>query len=148
MEVTHAKSSSRPWWMTPFGREPLGDIYFDRLWPEWQRDTGEEVRPSVDLVEKDNEYLLTAELPGFEKGDISVSMDDGYLTINGKREEKSEVEDSDYHVKEIRYGSFSRSFMLPKKVIEDNVDATFNDGILKVVIPHVEDEKTKKIEIH
>ena len=148
MDFALAKKSNRPWWMTPFGREPLGDIYFDRLWPEWKRDTGEEINPSVDLVEKDNEYLLTAELPGFDKDDISITVEDGYVTVSGKREFKNETEDSNFHVREMRYGSFSRSFRLPKRVLEDKVDATYKDGILKVVMPYSEDEKTKKIAIH
>ena len=148
MTATLAKRSGRPWWMTPFGREPLGDIYLDRLWPEWKRDTGEEVNPSVDLVEKDNEYMLTVELPGFDKDDISISVEGDYVTVSGKREHKNETEDANYHVKEISYGSFSRTFRLAKKVNEDKIDASYRDGILRVVLPYSEDEKTKRIAIH
>ena len=138
----------RPWWMTPFGREPLGDIFFDRLWPEWKRDMGEEITPSVDFVEKDNKYLLTAELPGLKKDDISISVEDGFVTISGRREDTSEKEEGEYHVKEMRYGSFSRSFRLPRKVLEDKVEATYKNGILTLVLPLAEEEKTRKITIH
>lgn len=148
MDVTLAKRSGRPWWMTPFGREPLGDIFFDRLWPEWKRDTGEEITPSVDLVEKDDKYLLTAELPGLGKDDISISVEDGFITISGTREENTETEKADYHIKEMRYGSFSRTFRLNKRVLEDKVDATYKDGILTVEIPLAEEVKTRKIKIH
>ena len=148
MDVTLAKRSGRPWWMTPFGREPLGDIYFDRLWPEWKRDMGEEITPSVDFVEKDNKYLLTAELPGLKKDDISISVEDGFVTISGRREDTSEKEEGEYHVKEMRYGSFSRSFRLPRKVLEDKVEATYKNGILTLVLPLAEEEKTRKITIH
>jgi HSP20 family protein len=146
MTVTLAKRINRPWWMTPFGREPLGDVFFDRLWPEWKRDTGEEFSPNVDFMEKDNTYYLTAELPGFNKSDISIEIDDGVLTISGKREAKGE--ESDYYVKEMMFGSFSRSFRLPKRVAEDKVKATYRKGILTVVIPLGEEEKTRKITVH
>ena len=148
MDVTLAKGSGRPWWMTPFGREPLGDIFFDRLWPEWKRDMGEELNPSVDLVEKDNKYVLTVELPGLDKDDISISVENGFVTVSGKREEKSEKEEGEYYVKEMRYGSFRRSFRLPKSVLDDKVDATYKNGLLTVVIPMAEGEKTRKIAIH
>ena len=148
MAVTLAKRSGRPWWMTPFGREPLGDVFFDRLWPEWKRDMGEELNPSVDLVEKDNKYELTVELPGLEKDDISISVENGYVTVSGKREERSEKQEGEYYVKEMRYGSFRRSFRLPKNVLDDKVEATYKNGLLTVVIPLAEGEKTRKITIH
>ena len=148
MDITLAKRSGRPWWMTPFGREPLGDIFFDRLWPEWKRDMGEEVNPSVDLVEKDNKYLLTAELPGLEKDDITISVEDGFVTISGNREDTREKEEGEYHVREMRYGSFRRSFRLHKRVMEDKVDATYKNGVLTVVMPLAEEEKTRKITVH
>ena len=148
MDVTLAKRSGRPWWMNTFGREPFGDIFFDRLWPEWKRDMGEELNPSVDLVEKDNKYVLTVELPGLDKDDISISVENGFVTVSGKREEKSEKEEGEYYVKEMRYGSFRRSFRLPKSVLDDKVDATYKNGLLTVVIPMAEGEKTRKIAIH
>jgi len=139
---------NRPWWMTPFGREPLGDIFFDRVWPEWRRDYGEEITPSVDFSEKDGKYHLTAELPGMNKGDISITIEDGYLTIRGTKADDREEKGSDYYIKETRHGTFSRSFRLPKKVVEEKVDATYNDGLLTLVIPYEEEAETKKIDIH
>jgi len=134
--------------MTTFGREPFGDVFFDRLWPEWRGDTGEEVTPSIDFSEKDGKYYLTAELPGINKEDISITVEDGYVTVSGKKEDNKEEKGSDYYLKETRYGSFSRSFRLPGKVAEDKVDATYKDGVLTVVMPHEEEAETKKIEIH
>ena len=139
---------TRPWWMTPFGREPMGDVFSDRLWPEWRRDYGEEVTPSVDFSEKDNKYHLTAEIPGLNKDDIKITIEDGYVTISGKKEEDKEEKGTDYYIKETRTGSFSRSFRLPKKVAEDKVDAIYKDGVLTVVLPHAEEVETKKIEVH
>ncbi len=65
----------RPSWMTPYGHEGLGDVFFDRLWPEWRRDIGEEWCPSDNFYEKEGKYHLTAEIPGLDKDDISISFD-------------------------------------------------------------------------
>ncbi|MFZ0449963.1 MAG: Hsp20/alpha crystallin family protein [Desulfatiglandaceae bacterium] len=134
--------------MTTFGREPMGDLFFDRLYPEYLRDAGEEMTLSVDFTEKDGKYYLTAELPGVDKENISISIEDGYVTLSGKKEEKKEEKRSDYYLKETRYGSFKRSFRLPGKVAEDKVDATYKNGVLTVVMPHEKEAETKKIEIH
>jgi HSP20 family protein len=119
----------RPSWMTPFGMEGLGDVFFDRVWPEWQRDMGEEWSPSVDLTEKDGKYAVVAEIPGLKKEDISVTFENGLL-------------------KETRSGSFSRSFRLPREVAVEGIEAIYEDGVLKVVLPHAEESKRKKIKIH
>jgi HSP20 family protein len=110
--------------MTPYGHEGWGDVFFDRLWPEWPRACADEWRPNVDLRENDGKYTLKAELPGVNKDDISVSYSDGYVTVSGKRESEKEEEGTSYHMKEVSHGSFSRSFRLPKKVDVDKVDAS------------------------
>ncbi|MBW2217826.1 MAG: Hsp20/alpha crystallin family protein, partial [Deltaproteobacteria bacterium] len=79
---------------------------------------------------------------------ISITVEDGYVTLSGKKEEKKEEKGSDYYLKETRYGSFSRSFRLPGKVAEDKVDANYKDGVLTVEMPQEEEAKTQKIEIH
>lgn len=141
------KRGPRPWWMTPFGREPMGDVFFDRLWPEWQRDMGEEWSPAMNFYEKDNQYVLKAELPGMNKDDIQVTVDQGVVTVTGKREFEKEEEDANYYLKESAYGSFSRSFRLPGEVEEDKVDATFKDGVLTLTMPHKKEAGAKKISI-
>lgn len=138
---------SRPWWMTPFGQEPMGDVFFDRLWPEWRRDYGEELTPSVDLSEKDGKYYLTAELPGMKKEDISISIENGYVTVSGKKEDNRVENGSDYYIREMRHGSFRRSFCLEKEVDDEKVDATYKDGVLSVVIPHREAAEKRKITV-
>lgn len=139
---------SRPWWMTPFGREPMSDVFFDRLWPEWRRDFGEELTPTVDFSEKDGKYYLTAELPGMKKEDISIAIENGYVTISGKKEDNREEKGSDYYIRETSHGSFRRSFRLEKGVDEEKVDATYKDGVLSIVMPHREAAETKKITVH
>lgn len=148
MTLAITRRFGRPSWMTPFGHEGFGDIFFDRLWPEWRRDLGEEWIPSTNFYEKEGKYYLTAELPGLSKDDISVSFEDGCVTISGKSESKKDEEGADYYMKEMRSGSFCRSFRLPKEVDEDKVNATYKDGVLTLIMPHKGGSKHKKIEIH
>lgn len=142
-----AKRTGRPWWMTPFGREPMGDVFFDRLWPEWQRDIGEEWTPSANFYEKEGKYYLSADLPGMTKDNISVTVDNGVVTITGKKEESKEEKGANYYLKESRSGSFSRSFRLPGEVEEDKVEASFKDGVLTLSMPHKKEPAVKKISI-
>ena len=148
MTLALSRRHHRPWWMTNFGRDPFGDLFFDRLWPEWRGEAAEELTPSMDFCEKDGKYYLTAELPGVNKDDISITVEDGYLTVSGRKEEDKEEKGTDYFLKETRCGSFSRSFRLPGKVKEDKIDATYKDGVLTVVLPHEGETERKKIKIH
>lgn len=134
--------------MTPFGMEGLGDVFFDRLWPEWRRDMGEEWTPTVDLFEKEGSYHIKAEIPGFNKDDITVNVSDGMVTLSGKKEDGHEEETEGYHIKEMRSGSFTRSFQLPDEIDEENIEANYKDGVLTVTMPRKESSKTKKIEVH
>lgn len=141
------RRTPRPWWMTPYGREPMGDIWSDRLWPEWPRWEGNEFAPTFDFYEKDGDYYLTADLPGVNKDDISIDVRDNMVTVSGKRESNIEEKEANYYLKESSYGSFSRSFRLPGEVEEDKVEANFKDGILQLSMPIKESSKKRKIEI-
>ena len=138
----------RPFWVTPFGMEGWRDLFSDRSWPELLGEKDEGLSPNVDFSEKDGKYFLTAELPGLKKDDISISIEDGYITVSGKKETNKEEEGTNYYLKETRSGSFRRSFRLPGKVDKENVDATFKDGVLTVAMPLEKEAETKKIEIH
>ena len=148
MTLAVSRVTRRPFWMTPFETEPWRDLFSDRLWPELFRDDHEDLVPNVDFIEKDGKYLLHAELPGMKKDDISISIDDGYVTISGKKENSREEEGTSYYLKETRSGSFSRSFRLPGKVDRDKVDATFKDGVLTVTMPMEKAPEARKIKIH
>lgn len=134
--------------MTPFGREGMGDVFFDRLWPEFPLYTSNEWDPAVNVYEKDGKYHVTADIPGLKKEDISVSYENGCLTISGKREADVVEEGTDYYRKETRFGSFCRSFRLPEVIDEEKIDATYKDGVLSLVLPHKEGTNGKKITIH
>lgn len=142
------KKPRRPSWMTPFGEEGGGDVFLDRLWPEWQRDMGEQWNPNINFYEKDDIYYLTAEVAGMEKDDISVTFEEDRVTIKGKKESGLEEEGVSYYMKETGEGVFCRSFRLPKEVDDEKVDATYKDGVLTLIIPHKAGAKARKIEIH
>jgi HSP20 family protein len=134
--------------MTPWGHEGIGEFFFDRFWPEWRRDLEGEWTPTVNFFEKDGSFHLTAEVPGINKEDISVTVNNGIVTLSGKKESEKEEKNRDYYLKETRSGSFSRSFRLPGDIDETKVDATYKDGVLTVVLPRKEESKAKKIEVH
>jgi HSP20 family protein len=104
---------------------------------------------AVDLVEKDNGYEITAELPGMDEKDIEVKIANGTLTIKGEKTEEKEEKDKDYYLSERRYGSLQRVFQLPDGVDADKIEANFGKGVLKVTLPKSAEAKKdeKKIEI-
>ncbi len=148
MTLAVSRAFRRPFWVTPSGTEGWKDLFSDRLWPELLRDKDENLAPNIDFIEKDGKYFLNAELPGLKRDDISISIEDGYVTVSGKKETNKEEEGTSYYLKETRSGSFSRSFRLPGKVDKENVDATFKDGVLTVAMPLEKAPEAKKIEIH
>ena len=99
-----------------------------------------------DVQETDKAYIVEAELPGFDKKNIKIKMDDGILTISASVDKESENKDSDYACKERYHGSVSRSYGFGTTVVDaDKIKAKFSNGILTVELPKlVEDEKTAK----
>jgi len=89
--------------------------------------------PRVSVKETADEYVVTAELPGFEKKDIQISINNNVLSLKGERRSEEQKGNEKYHVNEFSYGSFERSFMLPEgHVDEEKVAAKFENGILKI----------------
>ncbi|MGM0608725.1 MAG: Hsp20/alpha crystallin family protein [Candidatus Muiribacteriota bacterium] len=103
----------------------------------------------VDVYEKDNKVNIDAELPGMKKDDISITLEDGYLTIAGKSEKNNEVKEKDYFYSERSSGSFSRTFQVGDDVTEKDINAEYNDGILHVSFkkPQIEKKNVKKISV-
>jgi HSP20 family protein len=103
----------------------------------------------VDVAERENEYEITAELPGMEEKDIEVNVSDDLLTIKGEKREEKEEKKKDYYVSERRYGSFQRSFSLPDGIDANKIEAKFINGVLTVILPKTPEaqKKQKKIEI-
>jgi HSP20 family protein len=105
----------------------------------WAGATGENPvwSPGVDLVEKNGEYLLTAELPGIESKDVDVSVEGHILSVKGERKEESERTEGRIRISERQYGAFERSFTLPSLADPSAIEADFHQGVLKVRIPKI-----------
>jgi HSP20 family protein len=103
--------------------------------------------PLVDISEDDQEYLIKAELPGIEKDQVKVTMENGLLLITGERTSENEEKNKKYHRVERSYGSFLRTFGLPDDADGTKIKAEFKNGVLKVHVPKSENAKPKSIEI-
>lgn len=104
-------------------------------------------RPAADVRETDDAFVVEVELPGLKKEDVSVTFEDGTLTLSGERKYEEESNNSNLRRVERSYGSFSRSFRLPREIDADNVKAAFAHGILTVTVPKTETAKPRMIEI-
>ena len=104
-------------------------------------------RPSVDIVEQENQILVKADMPGLDKGNIKVTVDDGLLTIEGTRNETRKESDKGYVRSERFIGTFSRSFNLPVWADAAKIAADYKNGVLNVTIPKTEAAKPKEIDI-
>jgi HSP20 family protein len=124
----------------------FGDAYRNRQDDDLM--TRGEWMPPVDIFENDKgEIVITAELPGVEKNDIDLRVENNTLTIRGERRRNTEVKDDKVHRVERVYGSFSRSFSLPATVDAARVSAEFRDGLLTVLLPVREEAKPRQIQV-
>ena len=103
--------------------------------------------PPVDIFERQDHLVVRAEVPGIQKEDMDVRIENGVLTLHGERKEEKEVKDVNAHLMERVYGSFTRSFSLPTTVDATRVTAVYKDGVLEVTVPKIETAKPKKVEI-
>jgi HSP20 family protein len=104
--------------------------------------------PETDVVETEKEIRVVAEMPGLKRDNIEIDVENNILTIRGeKREERTEGEQGRWHLAERRYGTFSRSFVLPRDVDAENIQASFQDGVLTVSVPKSEKARRRRIEI-
>ena len=105
--------------------------------------TGEESKlMRTDIKEKADKYLLDIDLPGYEKNDIKIEIEDGYLTIHAKRDSHKEEKDEGKFVRKERYfGECSRSFYIGENIKEEDIKASFKNGTLKLEIPKKEEQK-------
>ena len=143
--------------MYPFAtlRREIDDL-FDQTWEGFDlapfggaRREGGVISPDIDVSESDNEFKITAELPGMNENDIEVVLADDRLTIKGEKKAESEKKEDDFHLVERSYGSFERTFRLPPEIAGDKTAARFDKGLLTVTVPKTAAAKTsvKKIGI-
>ena len=128
-------------WLRPFNWE-------NPLWNEMARSM--EVRvPSVDVIDREEEVLVRAEIPGVDKENLEVSVSDDRLTIKGStRQEKEEKEAGEYTRREMSRGSFTRVVTLPANVDGEKAGASFKDGVLELTLPKLKPSKRFRINVH
>jgi HSP20 family protein len=142
-----------PW--RPFRELEEMERRFDDMlsWPllpaVWRRIPTMEMgwAPAIDVFEKEDKFVVKAELPGMKEEDIDISVVGDTLTIKGERKAESEVEEEDYYYCERSYGSFSRSIAIPSNVDAQKIEANYNDGVLEVSLPKTPEVKPKKISV-
>ncbi|HRL76660.1 MAG TPA: Hsp20/alpha crystallin family protein [Candidatus Accumulibacter phosphatis] len=123
-------------WMRPFERE----------WPTWLE--GPSFRaPAVDLIDRENEVVVRAELPGVSKDEISISLTADAITIQAQSRQEDADEKGDYRRREIRSSSFSRSLPLPAAVDSEAAKAVFKDGVLEVSLPKTPVAKGRQVPV-
>ncbi len=103
--------------------------------------------PATELVENDKNYFISVDLPGMKKEDIKIEVLENSLVISGERQSEQRTDTDNYQRSEKIYGSFRRSFSLPKAVDIENIQALHEDGVLEITIPKTQEVKSKKIEI-
>lgn len=132
------------------GRD-LGTSRFSDIMDEFFNDIVKTGRdnfvPGIDISETENQFLITAELPGMKKEDIDISLENRRLTISGERKFENEEKGKTFHRVETSYGSFNRSFQLPDNVDENSVSASYENGLLNISIDKDEEKVKKQIEI-
>ena len=103
--------------------------------------------PTLDVWEGDDSVTYAFDLPGIAQDDISIEVEDGVLTVSAKREQSKEIDTERFHRLERRYGTFSRAVGLPQGVTEEEIRASYKDGVLEVVVPKPVQQKPKRIAI-
>ena len=128
----------------------FGDIFGRPIVPGiWRRVPVEEMgwAPAIEVFEKEDKFVVKAEVPGVKEEYIDVSIVGDTLTIKGERKAESEVKEENYYCCERSYGSFSRSISLPSNVDTQKIEATYEDGILEVNLPKIIEVKAKKVTV-
>jgi len=130
---------------TPF--RVFEDIFNDWVTQNVMARQQEAGRPNVDILERDNNFILHCELPGVSEKDVELKLDGKTLTIRGERKREPENSGYTYHRVEGYYGSFSRSFDLPDSVDMEKISAKYSNGILEVTVPQKSAVRPRNIEI-
>lgn len=103
--------------------------------------------PDVDILETDDGFVISSEIPGMKKEDISLTLEDDILILKGEKKREADVENQNYQLNERRFGKFSRYFVLPDSIEPEKIRTSFKDGLLRVSIPKSEVAKEKEIKV-
>lgn len=145
-------------WLSPFEEmDRVFESFFPRGWlrpfrlerPVLGEGWGpmEMMRPRVDIVDRDEDVLVRAEIPGVKKEDLDVSMTDNTVTIKGTSSHEEKEEKGEYFRQELSRGMFSRTIALPSDVEGDKAKASFKDGVLELTVPKLAKSKRRRISI-
>lgn len=143
--------------LTPFEEfDHMLERFFDRGWMRplfrerqaWDRfDLAAPRAPRVDLIERDNEFVLRAEIPGISRDELDVSISDNRVTIKGEHKSTEEEESGEFYRSEIAQSSFARTLTLPGDIDADNASASFKDGMLELVLPKLREARRRRLDI-
>ncbi len=140
--------------VSPLHRWGLWDNELDRVLEgflrpvNWIEEAAGNFAFPLDVTERSEEYVLTAELPGLKKDDINVTLENGVLTISAELKSDPEEKEGDRVVRqERRYGRYTRSLRLGTQINEKGIKATYKDGVLQLTLPKAEEVKPKKITV-
>lgn len=122
---------------------------FREMWPEWPRleQTLGVTTPRVDVIDRDEEILVRAEVPGVDKKDLDVELTGHLLTIRGERRQEEKEEEGDYFRAEIARGTFARTIRLPEEVALEKAKADFKEGMLEIHLPKTHRTERHRIEV-
>ena len=121
---------------------------FFKPWNEWISMGRALTTPAVNITENKNHFEISVAAPGLKKGDFNIDVEGNTLTISSEKEENKEEKYARHTRKEYSYSSFSRSFTLPETVKQDNIEAVYVDGVLKLTLPKKEDAKKAVLSKH
>lgn len=103
--------------------------------------------PAVDIYEDEDQLVLTAEIPGISEKDVEIKVEDNTLSIHGERKLEKETKEENYHRIERSYGSFYRSFTIPRNVDQEKIKAEHDNGVLKITMPKKPESKPKTVKV-
>jgi HSP20 family protein len=133
MLPTIGKRSFRPFYM--------GSIFDDGFFPVMSNNTSS--KPAVNIKEDEKSFILDLAVPGIDKKELKIDINEDLLTISSETKNESEENTDGYKRKEFSYSSFCRSFQIPENVSKDKIEANYRDGILSVALPKIEEDKRK-----
>jgi len=127
------------------------DTLFNSFFPATRTESSEAETavwtPRIDLAETDDAYLIHLDLPGLSKEDINLNYHDGTLSVSGERKVNEQEDKANYVRIERFYGHFYRSFALPKAINQNDIEATYQDGVLDIRVPKTEEVKPRQIKV-
>ena len=103
--------------------------------------------PDVDILETKDDFVISAELPGLDKKDLSLTLEDDILTLKGEKKRETSDRDENNNLSERKFGKFCRSFVMPDSIKPEKIKTSFKDGLLRVSIPKSEVAKEKEIKV-